>query len=190
MQNHSLPPQRIIMPHVSIPSVNMENPLPENTNTTTPPQQQRIERDTRDVIMHEVRQLLEQQFIPHITRTVQTTLQTAQQQCSEPQRQSQQPTLPSIVNTEHQQQFSTNFFTTPSNRPSWPQTITHQQQAQIFATNQTNNQNHFTNASQQTNIHSSEHWADTASNSSRTKAKAQANRLKRFSGQCTTTTTH
>ena len=55
----------------------------------TPPQQQTIERNTREVIIHEVHQLLEQQFIPHITRTVQTTLQTAQQQCSEPQQQSQ-----------------------------------------------------------------------------------------------------
>ena len=49
----------------------------------------------------------------------------------------------------------------PSNRPSWPQTITHQQQAQMFATDQTHNQDHFTNASQQTNVQSSEHWADT-----------------------------
>ena len=161
MQNHSLPPQRIITPHMSIPSVNMENPPPENTNITTPPQQQTIERDTREVIIHEVRQLLEQQFIPHIARTVQTTLQTAQQQGSEPQRQSQQPTLPSIINTENQQQFPTNFFTTPSNRPSWPQTITHQQQTQMLDTNQTSNQNHLTNASQQNNVHSSEHWADT-----------------------------
>ena len=31
----------------------------------------------------------------------------------------------------------------------------------MFATDQTHNQNHFTNASQQTNVHSSEHWADT-----------------------------
>ena len=38
MQSHPLPPQRIIMPHVSIPSVNIENPPPENTNTTIPPQ--------------------------------------------------------------------------------------------------------------------------------------------------------
>ena len=49
----------------------------------------------------------------------------------------------------------------PSNQPSWPQTITHEQQAQTFATNQTNNQNHFTNTSQQTNVQSPEQWADT-----------------------------
>ena len=60
MQNHPILPQRIITPHVSIPSVNMENPPPENTNTTTPPHQQTIEHDTREVIIHEVRQLLEQ----------------------------------------------------------------------------------------------------------------------------------